>query len=134
MLVNPSLFSPGVRSRSRSRSLSESWQRARSRSRSRSKCLGSDSGTFCLNLWHNLPMKGRICMHFLEIISADIVFKFCRHTHIRINRGGDWEWGAVAFKGASKEAKRSHTPPPSPKAPEMAQNQHVPRYNKKTKQ
>ena len=57
-------------------------------------------------------------MHFLEIISADIVFKFCRYTLYILTGNGDWEWGAMTFKGASKEAKRSHTPHPSPKAPE----------------
>ena len=74
-------------------------------------------------------------MHFLKIISADIVFKFYRYTHIRIvvlTGRGDWEWGAMTFKGASKEARRSHTPLP-PKRSKMAQNQHVPRYSKKKK-
>ena len=27
-----------------------------------------------------MSLQGRICMHFLEIICTDIVFKFCRHT------------------------------------------------------
>ena len=49
-------------------------------------------------------MQGRICRHFLEIIWADIVFKFCRYTHLRINRGR----GAITFKGGSKRAKWCH--------------------------
>ena len=53
------------------------------------------------------------------------------HIYV-LTGGGDWEWGAMTFKGASKEAKRSHTPPP--KRPKMAETQHVPRYNKKAKQ
>ena len=65
-------------------------------------------------------------MFFLEIISADIVFKFCRYTHIRINR---WR-GTITFKCESKGAKCSH----APTRPKMAQNWHIPRYNKKTKQ
>ena len=56
-------------------------------------------------------------MHFLEIISADIVFTFCRRTHNVFIGGADW--GAMTFKGASKEARRSHPPP---KRPKMAQN------------
>ena len=52
-----------------------SWRR----SRSRPNCLNSDSGTFCFNLRYSLPMQGRIWMPFLEIICADIVFKFCRY-------------------------------------------------------
>ena len=45
-------------------------------------------------------------MHFLEIICADVVFKFCEYIHIRINRGR----GAMTFKGGSKSAKRGHAP------------------------
>ena len=99
----------------RSRSRLESWQRARSRSRSRSwsrsNCLDWDSGTSCLNLLYNLPIQGRICIHFLEIICADIVFKFYRHTHMRVGRK------AMTSKGGSKGAKRSHVATPS-NAPE----------------
>ena len=51
--------------------------------------------------------------------------------HPVLTGGGDWA-GAMTFKGGSKEAKRSHLPPP--KRPKMAQNQHIPQYNKKTKQ
>ena len=96
----------GVRSRSRSRP--ESWQRVRSRSRSRSRsdCLDSDSGTFCLNLWYNLPTKGRFLMHFFEIICADVVFKVSRHAHIRINRGA----GSHDLQRWIYGAKRGHAP------------------------
>ena len=45
-------------------------------------------------------------MHSWEIISVDIVFKFCRCTHVRINRGR----GAITFKGEFKGAKRGHAP------------------------
>ena len=49
-------------------------------------------------------------MHFLEIICTDIVFKFCRYTHVRINRGR----GAITFRVGSKAVKGGH----APKAPE----------------
>ena len=67
-------------------------------------------------------------MHFLEIISAGIVFKFGRYNTYVLTGGG--EWAAMTFKGASKEAKRSHPP----NGPKMAQYQQIPQYNKKTKQ
>ena len=50
-------------------------------------------------------------MHFLEIICADIVFKFCRYTLIRFNRGR----GVMTFRGESKEAKRDPHPQSSRK-------------------
>ena len=54
-------------------------------------------------------MQGRIRMHFLEIISADIVFKFCRYTDVSINRG----WGPRShyLQGAPKETKTQPYPP-----------------------
>ena len=75
-------------------------------------------------------MQGRIGMQFLEIISADVVFKFCRYkytyTYEPVVGTGE------SFKGKSKEAERS--PPPPLKRPKMAQNQHIPQYSKITKQ
>ena len=43
-------------------------------------------------------------MHFLEKVCEDIVFKFCKYTHIRINRGR----GAIAFRSGSKGTKSGH--------------------------
>ena len=70
-------------------------------------------------------------MHFLEIISADIVFKFCRYTHASINRG--WGLRSHHLQRRTQGDQNAAIPPP-PKRPKMAQNQHVPRYNNKTKQ
>ena len=72
---------------------------------------------FVLNLWYKLPMQGRMCMHLLKIICADIVFKFSRYTHIRIYRGR----GAMTFKGGSKGPYAAM----HPKCPKMAQNRHI---------
>ena len=57
-------------------------------------------------------------MHFLEIICADIVFKFLG-IHIHVSTEGR---GVMTFKGESKGAKRGHAPPP--KRPKKAQSRH----------
>ena len=101
-----SAYKSGVRSRRRSRQ--KSWQRARSRIRSRSNCLDSDSRTLCLSRWYNLPIQGGLCMHFLGIIYADVVFRFCSYTHIRINRGRGHD-----LQRRIQGAKHGHAPPPN---------------------
>ena len=64
-------------------------------------------------------MKGRICMHFLKIISADIDFKFRRYTHrhtyCRINRA----WGlGVGSNDLQRRIQGGQTQsyPPSPQS------------------
>ena len=112
---------PGVWGRSRN--CPESWQRARSRSRGRPNCLDSDSETFCFNLWYSLPMQGRIWMHFLEIICADIVFELCRyqergqrpcvmHPSWKIRRAS-YTWPVAESHGLQRRilgGKRGHAP------------------------
>ena len=60
--------------------------------------------------------------------------------HRLLNSGGTTQWytctinrgrEAMTFRGGPKGVKHCHAPPP-PKRPKMAQNQHIPRYKKKT--
>ena len=57
-------------------------------------------------------------MHFLEIISADIVFKFCRYTHVSINRG--WGLRSHHLQRCTQGDQNAAIPLP-PKRPKMAQ-------------
>ena len=56
--------------------------------------------------------EGRICMPFLEIICADIAFKFCRHTHIHVTGGGEPWTSKVDPRGPNvatpKSARKWH--------------------------
>ena len=57
-------------------------------------------------------MQGRIYIHFLEIISADIVYKFCRYPHLCIN--GGWGLRSHHLKRRIQGGQRqSYSPPPS---------------------
>ena len=53
-------------------------------------------------------------MHFLEMICADIVFKFCSYAHAHINRGR----GTMTFKGESK-GPNATMPPKRPMPPKQ---------------
>ena len=93
--------------------------RSRSRSRSRSNCLDSDSGTFCLYLWYNLPLQRRNCMHFWKW-SAQIWFLHSvggyAHTY-------KYQPGAGRHD-LQRRVQGAQTRPCPPKRPKMAQSRH----------
>ena len=97
----------------RTRGAESEWVVARSRGNKPGAGIGADQTasipTMERFVWIcdiSCLFRGKTCMHFLAIICADIIFKCCRYTHMRINRGR----GEMAFKGGSKRTKRDHAP------------------------
>ena len=56
---------------------------------------------FCLKLWGNLPMQGRIRMYFFGNNLCKYRLNVVR-IHMQVLTGGR-DWGAITFKGAPKE-------------------------------
>ena len=67
----------------------------------------------------------RSCLSYRRYVTSFLRYPALPHLPLRIN----WGQGAMTLKDGSKGAKRDHA---TTKRPKMAQNGHIPRYNKKT--